>query len=290
MRVRPSRSALHPGAAFGPGVSAPGPLVVGTDRGSVVEPWIASGGQTEFWHFDNEVIEFAPEPNGVQLVAGFYIQHGFTGFLKEMFVAPCCPPQLGDPTEPLYWNDFVAGGVPIGHGTTRGSQRSGLWRLPLGWQSYFNPLDEAFRIPAWSWDLKLMQGDVLRGRPAFDITDPATWYLQLNIAVPASAYPQGLPGQNALDTQIVQVLPEEGFQTHVPIPENTTVLLFARWSQVYFQPTTVVVDLEGGEGSTTINVPYGDVVLPILPSVGRLHGFKQASGSPPAVDAAQQWR
>ncbi|HKU36945.1 MAG TPA: hypothetical protein VJR89_02325, partial [Polyangiales bacterium] len=207
-------------------------------RGNIVEPFLVSGGAVEFLNFDGG--ELSAAAAGVQLVCAFYVPPGRVGFLKELYCCPLVPPELGEVTVPNAWAQYVGDGD---HQFVRASERAGYYRTPLAWAAAFDPTDEGGAPASWHWQLVLMDGNVLAKRPAFAVANPDSWYLSPGPAVPASAYPQGFPGSTLWPPQPVQVAPEQTFETHVVIPPNTTIGLFARWTQVQFNPTYVVTNL-----------------------------------------------
>jgi hypothetical protein len=262
----------------------------GTDQGMVIEPFLVSGGAS--FYIDNVTPPFHPAVNGVQLVTSVYVPRGKLGFVKEIRVAPFMPPDLYDPwvtsginNALTSWRAFDASvGV-----LERPGGFNGVWQTPFGWENYFDLTDEESLIPQWVWMLHFVRGDIAlirRNLPPFAVTDPASWYLVPNIAVPVAGYPSGIPGaapSGAFGPQRMQVLQGDKLSTHVVVPEDTTVCLFTRWSQSLFQPKAITTDEETGE---TV-VDYGDPLYPLLPSFGQLHGYMQAVSSEVSIDNSQ---
>lgn len=298
MRVRPTRGPNEPGAIFGAGLEgAYHPPDVASDVGQIIQPWLASGGATSFPHLDGEGGDELGmcAVAGTQLICAYYVGPGMTGFVKELMAFPLCPPQLAAQSVPVSWPVWDDG-EPIA-GTVRAAAVSGYYDTPLGWESNFNA-DEggAGTPPSWQWHVRLIQGDVLRDRPPFNPADATTWFLQLNVPVPSSAYQNGLPGQAPWQAQRVQVGPREVFETHLVVREDTTICLFATWTQVSgavdaptpaFFPQQQFSNLPGGPPTI---VGYGPAVFPLLPSVGRLHGYIQAAARESTVaNATYGW-
>jgi len=261
------------------GVSPEQPLTprVATDRGSDIEPFLVSGGAVSFIVSVNPA--FDPRPDGVQLVRSLYVPSGRTGFLKQLRVAPFMPPIFVDPWETsgltnASWRVFGGGvGAP-----TRPGGRNGVWETPFGWEGYFDPAVQGALAPEWTWQLRFIRGDIARlrsRRPPFSVADPSSWYLVENIAVPAVAYVSGIPGAapaGAWTPERMQVLQGDELSSHVVIPQDTTLCLFARWKQQATQPRGV---LQTGEGLSAQS--YGQTEFPLLPSFGQLHGYMQAA-------------
>lgn len=297
MKVRPSRRDAPPGAIFGAGLGDEHKVPdVSNDVGGIIQPWLCSGGATSFPHLlvDDEDPLGECAVDGVQLVCAFYIGHGQTGFLKELMIVPLCPPQLAAHSVPVSWP--IWDDSPPLAGRVRAAAVNGYYSTPLGWESNFGP-DEggAGTPPLWQWHVRLAQGDVLKGRPPFNPADSTTWFLQLNVPVPASAYQNGLPGQAPWPAQRVQVQPGEPFETHLVVQADTTIMLFATWRQVSasavaapaFFPQQQFSNLPAGPPTT---VDYGPPVFPLLPSVGRMHGYVQAAArESTVVNAIHGW-
>ena len=277
MRNRPSieRRNSVPAAPQSPGGPPPPP-----DLGDVIEPFLVCGGATFF--VQSEAAAFDPAPAGVQLVSHVYVPRGYVGFIKQLRVAPFMPAVLVDPWETAgvvagvggdattSWHGFDA--VP--NSPVRPGGRNGVWETPFGWESYFDAASCFEQPPQWTWQLRLMQGNAARNRAVFNILDPATWALIPNLAVPVAGYPNGIPGSapgGAWGPQRMQVLQGDELDTHVVVPQDHTALLFVQWTQNEFQPQAVVQT----DGAQEL-LPYGDLVYPLLPSFGQLHGYMQA--------------
>jgi hypothetical protein len=269
-----------------------GPLVV---TQAPIEPFLASGGQT-FYLLGTELNPFDPRPAGVQLVTFMYVPRGWVGFVKEIRIAPFIPPVLVDPWETsgvdnavTTWRGFAS---VLADDEPRAAGTHGVWQTPFGWESYFDVDTQGSVPPQWLWHLRGYRGNIMNRSalglpPDFSIADPASWSLVPNIAVPASAYPSGIPGDQLGKTwgpQRMQVLQGDKLNTHVLVPEDHTVCLFAEWRQGTFRPVATV---PAGEGE--VNEIYGPPVYPLLPSFGQLHGYLQAAsgvGASPALENA----
>jgi hypothetical protein len=96
------------------------------------------------------------------------------------------------------------------------------------------------------------------------------------VAVPAEVYFGGLPGSAIgmpWDGQRVQVIQSDQLSLHLPIPENTTLALFTRWTQ---QPIEGVFATKGETEETRANYTRA-AYYPLLPSFGSLLGYNQSS-------------
>lgn len=251
-----------------------------------VQPFYVSGGLT-YW-LTVAADDFYPNQNGVQLVTYFYVPKGQRGFIKEIRVAPYCPSPLCDP-----WATSGAASTQyLASWRMWGREDSGeesplpfmgdLWRTPMGWEAAFD--DDTTVAPRWTWTLKFQQGNIqrLRGQgflniPPFSTANPASWFLVPDIPVPAAAYPAGLPGYSAgpqWDSQRMQVLPTDKVSLHVPVPEDTTVLLFTQWRQSDVLP--LAGDITGRYPYVPDQEDIAPRIPPIGPSVGSLLGYTQA--------------
>jgi hypothetical protein len=246
------------------------------DMGEQISAFLASGGATFFLLAAGPPL-FDPRPAGVQLCSSMYVPRGRTGFVKEIRIAPFMPPELADP-----WT--TVGGVPPGptwrtwNAVTdfepRAAGTNGVWTTPFGWESYFDSGDVQAVPPHWTWQLRLIPGDIALQRRAFSLTDPTTWFLQPNVPVPQDVYAGGIPGNapgQVWGAQRMQVSQGDKLNTHVLVPEDTTICLFAQWTQQLFTPRAVIPE---GEGFTT--AAAGPPIYPLLPSFGQLHGYVQA--------------
>lgn len=259
-------------------------------EGDALEPFLVSGGATFFIRTAAPPTPFDPAPAGVQLCCSVYIPRGKIGFLKQLRVAPFMPTQLVDPwettgflNEVATWRGFDASGA----GPVRPGGRNGVWTTPFGWESYFDSLDCGEQPPQWTWQLRLVKGDIKKTRPTFSLLDPATWYLVPDIAVPLDAYSSGIPGaapSGFWGPQRMQVIQGDELDTHVIVPEDTTLCLFTQWTQEEFQPIALSVGID------TFAQPYGEPVFPLLPSFGQLHGYMQAATRDASYwNAVQGW-
>ncbi len=253
--------------------------------GDTLEPFLVSGGATFFIETSAPPTPFLPAPAGVQLVCSVYVPFGKMGFVKQVRVAPFMPTELTDPWETsgvgaaglVSWRDFDSAALgPIRPGGTHG-----VWTTPFGWESYFDSFSCGEQPPQWTWQLRLVRGDVSKNRRTFSLLDPSTWYLVPDIAVPLNAYASGIPGaapSGFWGAQRMQVIQGDELCTHVPVPPDTSICLFTQWTQNLFQPRASV------DGEPRLD--YGDAVYPLLPSFGQLHGYMQAVGRPAAQDNA----
>jgi hypothetical protein len=72
----------------------------------------------------------------------------------------------------------------------------------------------------------------------------------------------------------MQILPGDKVNFHVPVPQDTTCLLFAQWSQDMVWPR--------GQSGTAFGVgslDYSERLHPIGPSIGSLLGYTQPISS-----------
>jgi hypothetical protein len=276
MRIRPDRQEHIEPPKGGRG----GPPNASTEA-DVIRPFLVSGGIT--WY--PPIAEgFDPGPDAVQLVTYVYVPPGNVGFLKQVRVAPYIPSVLADP----WWTSGAANGAASwvemdsasSFGAMRPSAQHGLWRTPFGWEAYIDFDDETdLTPPVWSWSLRLVRGNALANRNPnnilpFNPADPQSWYLYPNLAVPASAYAAGIPGDSPgpqFSEQRMQVLPEAPLHTHLLIPQNTTLCLFTKWSQQAIRPMA-----RDANGRIIVSE---NTVLPLLPSFGQLHGYVQSLDS-----------
>lgn len=267
-------------------VAPPGKELASFD-GEAIEPFLVSGGLGYYPAiFDEGTV--SPAADGVQLVCAVYVPKGRVGFLKQLRVAPFMPPSLADP-----WTTLGASGNGWSYraydsqniyqqddAIVRPAGTNGVWTTPMGWENYWNAI-ESEPPPRWEWHLRLVQGDIsdasVRG-PAnigsFDPNNYLTWYLQPNIPVPLAGYPLDIPGSAPgprWTAQRMQVLQGDELDTHVLVPENTSLCLFTKWSQRLFQPRAR--DANGV-------LMYGNPVYPLGPSFGQLHGYMQVNGQP----------
>lgn len=281
MRRHPTRERTPPPRHVAP----PGPPLAQT-VGDPVEPFLVSGGLGFFVFNENE--GFDPQPAGVQLCASVYIPRGKQGFIKQMRVAPFCPPVFADPwltsgaaNNAASWRDFGNGGVTT---TSRAAAQNGVYTTPFGWESFFD-VDAAIPPPVWRWSLRFVQGDALLSKATkpFDPFDIATWIFQPDLPVPAFAYPGGLPGiapGPQWSEQRMQLVQADELTAHVPIPEDTTACLFVRWVQQRVTPRAR--DANG----QIIYYPFGGGEFPLLPSFGQMLGYMQSMNTPPQDDRA----
>lgn len=219
----------------------------------------------------------------MQLLASYYVPEGQTGYVKQIRAAPFKPSILFNAS-----NVQLVPGISALAGLTAMHSDSdhGYWTTPFGWEGYADGEDEP---PRWVWHLRFIQGDIARIRegnniPAFSFLDPLSWFLVPNIPVPASGYPKGIPGSTpgaGWGPQRIQRLGswEEG-QVQVVVPGDTTVAVFAEWTQGAYVP---VFESTTGAGSTIL--PFS--VFPLGPSFGSLEGYIQAANTVAGQAAAR---
>lgn len=264
-------------------------------RGDEIRPFLVSGGSS-YYLVSNGPPAFNPLTHGVQLITSLYVPNGTVGFVKQLRVGPYMPAQLSDP----WLTSGIAGNQASWRKQNRATglgdfdvpQAGDIWRTPFGWENIFT--DDTEQLPTWRWSLRAMQGDIVKLRnqgqniPPFNVLDPASWYLVPNIAVPGSAYSGGIPGDSVgadFSAQRMQCIPGDELETHIMIPQDTTLMLFAEWRQEFGAYGTGVV------GASDEYVQYSnDEFVPILPSYGQLHGYMQALTSEnSARNATQGW-
>jgi hypothetical protein len=272
MRRHPGRDALGtppPGVTGGPPIA--------TELGDAQEAWLVSGG----WVFHPFYGEgFTTGPAGYQLLCYQYVPAGFVGWVKQLRVAPYMPSVLAQPWVTsgavggaASWVGFDAS---LGDLYDRPAGQNGVWTTPFGWEGYFDAQDLAAFPPQWRWQMTLVQGDVARIRaqlPPYSVGDPQSWQFVPNIPVPAAAYPQGLPGTapgKVIGAQRMQVIQSDELTHHVMVPQDTSVCLWARWTQGLYTPRG-----QDQNGS----IVYGSPLYPVGPSFGQLSGYMQALSS-----------
>lgn len=233
---------------------------------------------------------FDPQPSGVQLLAALDVSIGETAFVRQLCVAPYCPPQLADPFRGWdeHWQDFTPAvwprPIPFAVApATRATAQASFYTTPLGWLSYLNTGEEVFPIE-WSWVLTTMPGTLQTIRsaarvPAFSTGNVRSWYLTPDIPVPRIAYPNGIPGTAVAQVgrQRMQVLPSDAMDLNLVVPGGNCLMLFAEWKQTAVQVRGA--DSDGG-------VVVANSVYPLLPSFGRMQGYLQPSATPEALDNA----
>lgn len=268
-------------------------------QGDAIEPFLLGGGASYYLEpFSNPApIEVAA--NAVQLLASIHVPPGRSAFIKQIVAAPCISPIFADPWRgwPATFNERDPGPVPRSS-TNRAAAQAGLWETPLAWEGYRSETGtgEAPPVPLgptiWRWHLTAFPGslDLQRSKlriPPFDVANPASWYLVPDEAVPASAYAAGLPGKfinGYIGPQRFQAIPTAPLNVHYACPENTTICLWATWTQGRCTP----IMAQGPNGP--IQPWAGAAEFPLLPSVGRLSGYMQAASRPAvAQNAAHGW-
>ena len=261
-----------------------GPYVPGDQQ--KVSPFLVSGGLT--FHVIDLGNNFDPRPDGVQLVTSVYIPEGQVGFVKQIRVAPYMPPVFADPwrgVNDFFWRIMDSG---LDAEPPRAAGQVGVWETPFAWEGYVGSVGEE-RIPTeWRWYLRYMSGSIAGIRnannidPLFSTANPKSWYLFEDVPVPASAYRGGLPGKAAgqpFNGQRMQVLQGDQLSFHIPIPQDTTLLLFTKWRQG---------QLHAYGRDDNGELEYSDrPYFPLLPSFGQLLGYTQPISSEAGVENAR---
>jgi hypothetical protein len=255
------------------------------------EAWLRSGGFVYFPVYQDEAFLFDPRPSGYQLVSHYYVDQGHAAWLKQLRVAPFMPPVfafdqakdvvLGG-SQQFAWPVQDSPASPVLQNYVRPSGHAGVWEAPFAWEAY-TQLDLLAPVPIrWTWQLRMMPGDVLRGRAPFSFTDPATWFLAPDIPVPALVYPNGLPGTppERYEPQRYQILQGDELTAHVFVPPDTTLCLWTFWEQEPVTPS-----FASWAGATLKDI-YGPATYPLLPSFGQMSGYQQAADRPAAMRAA----
>ena len=161
------------------------------DQGDRLRAWLVSGGSATW-----EGLPYAvpAETDGIQLLSSYYVPEGQTGYVKQIRAAPFKPSVLANAVNV----ELVPGvGALAGLQAMHSDSAAGFWTTPFGWEGYNAELDG--EIPQWVWHLRFIPGDIARVReglniPPFSFVNPLSWYLVPNIPVPASGYPNGIPG------------------------------------------------------------------------------------------------
>jgi hypothetical protein len=255
-----------------------------SELGGLIEPFLVGGGQT-FWQL-NAIGGLDPRPAGVQLLAAHYVPLGQMGFIKRIVAAPTVPAVIGDAFRNglTWWDAEAVPGQFPGDGN-RANSHSGLWETPLAWQGFFeNELELV--SPEWHWQITLVKGDWQKERESvtllpYSASDPSTWYLVRSRPVNLTANFQ-FPGTalaGNIGTQEIPVLPRDPMSVHWPVPENSSVLLWAWWRQA---PMELNAGNANGGGTE-----LAENVYPLGPSIGQLGGYTQPIQSPAACDNAE---
>ena len=233
------------------------------DAGEDVEAFAVTGGRPyfrtagEFPNLTGSEIEA-----GVQLCASVYVPIGFVGFVKGVV----CAPYLGS-----YFRYKAANQIL--------DEIAGVWQTPMGWEAM---TDANVVRPAWRWFLRTLNGTLADAQKG---NDPAlTGFLVPNVPIPQAPTYGGarnlrLPGvaagklwsENRLQRYFGSVVDD---QVHVIVPEDTTVLIFATWTQPSF--------------------PIGQEAVKhyaLGPSFGSLVGYMQRNARPQGQESARKgWR
>jgi hypothetical protein len=264
--------------------NGPRPPTTPSTQADVIEPWLKGGGQTYYltgWATSETINQ--PEISAVQLVAAQYIPKGRAGWVKRIMIAPCAPPVLVDPWRG--WDGTAnyfdpAAAAPYSQ-AQRAAAQAGLWETPMAWTSYFDAADGGANAPRWQWHLTTINGSLAvnraaKGSPPFDVTDPTSWYLVPGPAVPVWTYRGALPGRGVngdIGPQIIQQPPSNPLPCHILVPEDSTVCLWATWTQRPYSPILAF----GANGPQDVFPTPPPPVYPLLPSVGSIAGYMQAS-------------
>jgi hypothetical protein len=193
------------------------------DAGEVVEAFAVSGGRPYFrtaneWAnlTDNERL------SGVQLCSSVYVPTGYVGFIKGVQ----CAPYLGDL--------FAAGAA-----NQILSAFEGIWETPMAWEAMSVLGDKGLERPSWSWHLRVIAGTLADAQSNPTING----FLVPNVPMPSSVYGGAaqlrLPGRAAGKRWSENRMQRFGKtaaddQVHVIVPEDTTILVFAVWTQPIF--------------------------------------------------------
>jgi len=270
VHVRPSKErrefVLDPG---GSGGRFPQSAAV---RGDKVEAFNCSGG-TPRWPGVTYVLG-NPMEEGAQLLCSQYIGAGLVGFVKMIKACPFKPSILhnASSTELV---PAISQATLFTNGNFSDSD-NGWWSTPFGWEGYTTNVELGGEPPpSWEWRIQLVQGrlETIRNSanvPPFSFFDPNSWLLAPNVPVPASTYQSGFPG-NPPDNwrpQRMQWYGWESGEVHIVVPEDTTVCLFARWSQL---PHNVTYQSTTGAGTVDLERE----VFILGPSFGQLVGYTQ---------------
>lgn len=272
------------------------PPGIPTSEGDVIEPFQVGGGQTYYlsgWIAPDSTWPYAPPQFGAtQLVALQYVPKGRTAYIKRVMIAPCAPPALVDPWRG--WdgtaNLFQPRGAPY-DSVQRAPAQAGLWETPLAWEGYVSPSEGPVRHPKWTWIVTILNGPIEKNRPQtqppFDVTDPASWYLVPDVAVPNWVYRSGVPGRfipGYIGPQRIQQPPSNPLPLHALVPEDSTICLWAQWTQDPIRPEGVSQNgpielFPGGIIPAPPPTTYPEnVIVALLPAVGSLTGYMQAAG------------
>lgn len=245
------------------------------DQGDLIETFYRSGAFSRF--FNNGDIE-----DGVQLIAYQYVPAGRTGFIKQIQAVPYLPAALAAAAGGGW--AFSAGFPPV----SIVDPINGFWKTPAGWKAIvYNtnpPMDGITAV--WKWSLRLVDGNIENIRipinAGFGLPANFQFWGNAPYPFPRALYAAGLPGRLISDvpTQEVQRFGDEG-ELHIVVPENTTICLFAEWSQQAIAAQMFSLkDDDVYPGETW-------VVYPLLPSFGYLVGYMQSNTSEATRSAAR---
>jgi hypothetical protein len=241
-------------------------------QGDRIQPFVASGG-TARWS-PVAYVSGAPQVAGAQLLCFHHVPEGMVGFVKMITAAPFKPSILHN----SQYTELVPSALDATTFSDGNSPDSdnGWWSTPFGWEGYASRFPLEPPPPEWRWNIQLIPGriDEIRSGlniPPFSFADPLSWYLVPNIPVPSVAYQMGLPGNapSGWGSQRMQWTDWLG-EVHLIVPSDTTVALFAQWTQEPYNPYYQATD-----GAGTVDL--GRDVLVLGPSFGRMSGFTQAA-------------
>lgn len=287
----------------------PPAAAVATDQADIVQPFWVSGGARRFYPYADEAYGVG-QRNGIQIVASVYVPFGKIGFIKALRVAPLCPSVFSDPwiTSGVLLNTPVLDTAWWPRASWRvsanaaGGQESDyfpeIWHSPFGWEGMAQNREGTIRYPArWTWQLSYISGTLdqirqSRNLPPFSASDLASYYLVPDVpaefdASYGGAVPGGLAGV-IMPPQRYQVIDSNAIGPHIPIPENTTACLFARWTQDVVSIGFRATDETGGVtgGTYAVGTDGETETYPLGPSVGQMVGYMQPVRSKGSVQNA----
>jgi hypothetical protein len=278
--------------AIQPGNLNPAADLTADARGDRVRPFAVSGGQALYFPPGTfEGASVVVQEAGAQLLCSHYVGQGLVGFVKIIKACPYKPSILHNSQ---YTEAVPLDAAFIAPGRPGPDSDNGWWSTPMGWEAYFQvPPINSFFPPRWEWRLQLIPGQLSEIRtaqnmPAFSFLDPNSWALIPNLTVPLSTYQSGFPGSGPpgdWGAQRMQWFGMESGEVHVVIPEDTTVALFATWTQGLYSPGYQATDGAGFSGlaNNPLNNDAREIYV-LGPSFGQLIGYEQ----PNIRDAARR--
>ena len=260
-------------------------------QGDAIIPFYVS--DAYLWHLTMQAGEGdnqRTDLKGIQLVCYFYVPTGYTGFIKQIRIAPYLPEQF----------DIRYMGINRDFGAEPDAPNpyDGIYTTPAGWEGLLNAGGEPphYNIPIWRWHLRAISGNqgprIKQASDNFDVTDPNTWKWCSPWPVPAIAYPGGaIPGRtlgNIGPQKIQRTGQYEEGDLHIVVPEDTTITLWATWEQQEIQPefaSWLLCQIALGAPPPPPPPPPWPVVypcgrepiVPINPSFGSMVGYIQAN-------------